>query len=472
VRIRGSSTLALLAALCACGVSSGDAPSATARTPVILISLDTLRADHLTPYGYDRPTSPALARFARQAVRFDAAHAHATATLPSHLSLLTSLLPPQIGITRPGENDTQARTRLRLPEAALTLAEVLHEHGYRTAAFTDGGYVHPYYGMDQGFDVFQVTTPREGAYRNGFRTGLRRAAEWLGKRPADREPPFLFLHTYDIHEPYSPPPPFDRHFTDEDYAAFRERRGFDARPVLLSAHRGELTPQDVDSVRGFYDNGVFATDKALGNFFLLLHKRGIFDEALIVVLSDHGEEFLDHGDFGHGPSVYQELARVPLLVKLPGGAGGGRVVEDPVGLVDVAPTVLDLLGLPIPDAFAGASLRALLEGRDRGAFFEERPLYVDVPDVGAHVAALRRGRWKLVRRGDRSELYDLGADPGEQRDLAAREPERTRALAEQLSRWTAELQQQGRRAGTWATPAPEPHPKEQQEALRALGYVE
>jgi arylsulfatase A-like enzyme len=460
-------------ALGACGAAP-DAPSEGPRTPVVLISLDTLRADHLVPYGYARPTSPALARFARQAVRFDAAHAHASATLPSHLSLFTSLLPPQIRITREGANHSQAATRLRLPDSALTLAEVLREHGYRTAAFTDGGYVHPYYGMDQGFDVFHVTSAREGAYWNGFRKGLRRAAEWLGERPEEAAPPFLFLHTYDIHEPYSPPAPFDQHFTDIDYAAFRRLRGFDARPALLSARRGELSAQDVERAVGFYDNGIYATDKALGNFFLLLRKRGLFDRALIVVLSDHGEEFLDHGDFGHGPSVYQELARVPLLVKRPGGAGGGRVVSRPVGLVDVAPTVLDLLGLPVPEGFAGVSLRGVLEGDD-GAFLEERPIYVDVPDVGARVAALRRGDWKLVRRGDRHELYHLGRDPEEQRDLASDEPERTRAMASELERWTGELERAGREGGSWAVPSREPHPAEQrerQEALRALGYLE
>ncbi|MGH0031666.1 MAG: sulfatase-like hydrolase/transferase [Myxococcota bacterium] len=463
-------TAVLALAALACG--DAQAPAPAPRTPVVWISLDTLRADHLVPYGYERPTSPALARFARHAVRFDAAHSHASATLPSHLSLLTSLLPPQIGITREGPDASQATTRLRLPDTATTLAEVLRDHGYRTAAFTDGGYVHPFYGMGQGFDTFQVTSPQEGAYRNGFRKSLRRAADWLGQTPLAEPPPFLFLHTYDVHEPYSPPAPFDRAFTDVDYPGFREARGFEARPALLSRRRAELSEEDVALARGFYDNGILATDKALGNFLLLLRKRELFDDALIVVFSDHGEEFLDHGDFGHGPSVYQELARVPLLVKLPGQVGGGRVVERPVGLVDLAPTVLALLGLPVPESFVGADLSGVLLGTDDGAFLEERPIYVDVPDVTARVAALRRGSWKLVRRGDVRELYDLASDPREQRDLSAREPERTAAMAEELVRWTAELEASGRAGGSWATPADEPHPAHQQEALRALGYLE
>ena len=465
----GLTALALLAtAALACEPS----PAATPPPSIVLVSLDTLRADHLTPYGYGRPTSPVLARFAAEAVRFDAAHAHATATLPSHLSLLTSLLPPQIGITRPGPHHSQASTRLRLADPVVTLAEVLRDHGYHTAAFTDGGYVHPFYGFDQGFEHFSVTTIRQGAYRNGLRKSLGRLKEWLDGRDDPSAPVFLFLHTYDIHEPYSAPKPFDRAFTDLDYRGFRAERGFDARPVELSRRRAELTPQDVERATGFYDNGVRATDQALARLFALLRERDLYENALIVVLSDHGEEFLDHGDFGHGPRVYQELARVPLLIRLPGGAQAGRTIAAPVGLIDVAPSLLDLAGLPIPEDFTGHSLVGPMIGADEGEWLEQRPLYVDVPDVRSGAMALRRGAWKLIRGGDAPELYQLDHDPGETRNLAAREGERVRELSAELDAWVARMRETARAQGTLAVPSRETHPADQEAALRALGYLE
>jgi arylsulfatase A-like enzyme len=440
---------------------------------VLLVSLDTLRADHLVPYGYARPTSPALSRFAAQAIRFDQAHAHSTATLPSHLSLFTSLLPPQIGITREGGPDTsQASTRLRLSDRVATLAERLRDAGYRTAAFTDGGFVIPYYGFDRGFDHFAVTTAAEGAYRNGFRKGIARLVDWLEAQPDDGRPFFVFLHTYDVHEPYSPPPPFERSFSDLSYREFTEARGFPARPAELSKRRGELGEADVRRARGFYDNGVLATDRALGRLFAILRKRGIYDQSLVVVLSDHGEEFLDHGDFGHGPRVYQELARVPLLLRLPGGAHGGTVVRQPVGLVDVAPTLLDLVGLEPPEGLAGRSLRGLIEGTDDGGWLLERPIYVDVPDVTKGVAGLRRGRWKLVRHPAGDELYDLEEDPGETTDLAGSFPDRVRELGTQLDAWVARMRETAAAEGTLAVPADAPYPGDRERALRALGYLE
>jgi arylsulfatase A-like enzyme len=462
--------LAALWSLAGCGPSRAPANA----PPIVLVSLDTLRADALTPYGYVRPTSPALARFAREAVRFEQAHAHATATLPSHLSLFTSLYPPQLGITRnDGHNETQAKTRLRLPDAAFTLAEALQEKGYRTLGFADGGFVHPFYGMDQGFDRFELATG-PGLYWNQLPRTLERIEAALAAREqrGEREPLFLFVHCYDIHEPYSAAPRFERRFSAGTYLEFEAKRGFAARPALLSRHRAELTPDDVAWARGLYDNGVRATDAAMAGLFALLRRHGLYDGALIAILSDHGEEFLDHGDFGHGPRVYQELARVPWLLRLPGARQAGRVIAAPVGLVDVAPTLLDLAGLPLPQAFGGRSLRGVIEGTDAGAWLEQRPLLIEAPDARLGALALRLGREKLVlpRREGPAELYDLRDDPGETRDLAAAQPERTAQLRSELETWVAELQRQGARAGTLAVPNEEPNPA--RGALEALGYVD
>lgn len=448
-------------------------PQRGAPPPIVLVSLDTLRADALTPYGYALPTSPVLERFAREAVRFADAHANATATLPSHLSLLSSLYPAQLGITRAdGENDNQARTRLRLADGVLTLAEALRAHGYQTLAFSDGGFVHPYYGFDQGFERFEVATG-PGLYWNQLRRTTHRLADALAARDArgERAPLFLFLHSYDIHEPYSAPRPFERAFSEGSYAEFERAHGFAARPALVSRRRGSLSPRDVAWIRGLYDNGVRATDAALGSLFRVLRRHGLYDAALIAIVSDHGEEFLEHGDFGHGPRVYQELVRVPWLLRLPGAREAGRVVEAPVALLDLAPTLLDLAELPVPASFAGRSLRGVILRHDDGAWLGSRPLYVEAPDARRGALALRRGREKLVlpARGAPAELYDLAEDPGETRDLAAQRPQRAAALRAELLEWSERMQREAAQAGTLAVPADTPHPGE---ALRALGYVE
>jgi arylsulfatase A-like enzyme len=469
VRARALALLALLA-LAGCGETavSPRAPS------IVLVSLDTLRADALGSYGYTRPTSPALDGFARESVRFAQASAQATATLPSHLSLLTSLYPARIAITRnDGRNETQARTRLRLPDAALTLAETLRSHGYATLAFTDGGFVHPFYGMDQGFDVFEMATG-PGLYWNQLPRTLAQIDARLAARAqaGERAPLFLFVHSYDIHEPYSDVPAFARRFSEGSYAEFERERGFAARPALLSRHRAELTARDTGWARGLYDNGVLATDTAMAGLFALLRRHGLYDDALIAVVSDHGEEFLDHGDFGHPPRVYQELAHVPWLLRLPGARGAGRVISQPVALLDVAPTLLELAGLPVPAEFEGRSLRGLLDGSDDGAWLAERALLVEAPDARRGAMALRRGAEKLVlpARDARAELYDLDADPRETRDLAAERPGRAAALRAELESRVKELQREGARAGTLAELAREPHPA--LGALEALGYVE
>jgi arylsulfatase A-like enzyme len=444
---------------------------------MIIISLDTLRADHLQPYGYTRKTSPAIDRFASASVRFEQAHTHSTATLPAHLSLLTSRLPPQLGITlADGTNDTQRKTGLRLADAVETLAEVLAANGYTTAAFTDGGFVDPRYGFDQGFQRFETVSVADGAYRDGLRQSLPRIGKWLEARQnaKDARPFFVFLHTYDIHEPYVTTENFTRIFSDLTHAELKQRLGYPPRPVLLSKHREQLAPEDIARVVGLYDNGIYAVDRGLARLFVGLQHLEVYDDAIIVLVSDHGEEFLDHGDFGHGPRVYQEQARVPLLVRLPRGRGAGRVIDVPVGLVDVAPTLLDFARIEAPATFEGRSLRGLIEGNEDGSAFESRDLYIGIPDRRKDVTGLRRGRWKLIdnRADDTVELYDLATDPAEQRDLAATEAARAQAMQRELAAWTATLEAEARAAGLLAVAqdAQAPSP-EHEAALEALGYV-
>ncbi len=473
---------ALLGLLAWAGCSApGPAVTTGPRPPIVIVSLDTLRADHVSAWGYGRPTSPRLDAFAREAVRFEHAYAQSTGTLLSHLSLLTSLHPPHFRITRDdGKNVSQGETRLRLPEAVETLAEVLRAGGYDTIAITDGGLVSERYGFGQGFDHFEVNPGLPSRGQGGLRTTLpklrarldARAARGSAGEPA--APLFLFLHSYDVHGPYDAPEPFAKAFSRGSYAELGAELGFAPEPGKLNGALAEVTPAQVDEVVALYDNGIAATDAQLEPLFALLREHGLYDEAVLVLLSDHGEEFLEHGSFSHGPKVYAELVHVPLLVRLPGARHGGRVVREPVALLDVAPTLVELAGLEVPEAFAGRSLLGAIEA---GAAEAERPIFFDVSHRGWDVHGMRRGRWKVIRNGAQGavELYDVEADPGERTDLAQAEAKRAERMAAELADWVARMEREGLSRGWFAVPATgtdENLSPDERRALRELGYIE
>lgn len=450
------------------------APSAPRTPSIVILSLDTLRADHLSAYGYSRPTSPVLDAFASEAVRFDEAIAQASGTLPSHLSLLTSLNPPQFQITRPdGRNDIQGTTTLRIPDAVATLAEVLRDAGYETAAFTDGGPLHPRYGFAQGFDVFRVNATR----------GLRRTLAELdgfaferALRPeADRQAPvFLFLHTFDIHAPYDAPAPFATRFSAGTFARLRASSG---EGRLLESLAAQPRPDDatLGEVQALYDNGIAWTDAGVGMLFEWLRAQRWYEDSIVVVLSDHGEEFYEHGGFNHGVTLYREQVRVPLLMRLPGGRRGGQVIEVPIGLVDLAPTLLELIGLEPAPSFAGRSVASWIEAGPPSSD-PTVPIYFETPDRRTGLRGLQLGSWKLIRRDGSGEveLYDLKNDPGERQDIAAQQAARAKAMADQLTRWVARMGSRARESGWLAVhnaAAPELS-SSQREALEALGYLD
>ena len=445
------------------------------RPSIVVLSLDTLRADHLSAYGYRRHTSPALDAFAREAVRFEQAIAQASGTLPSHLSLLSSLNPPQFQITRPdGRNDDQGRTTLRLPEAVVTLAEVLRDAGYETAAFTDGGSVHPRYGMSQGFDAFRVNATRGLTHTLAEleRFAFERAARLAGVDPAERPPVFLFLHTFDVHAPYDAPPPFDRRFSTGTFAELRDALG-PGRVLDALAAQPEPSASARSELEALYDNGIAWTDAGVGRLLAQLRANELYEEAIVVVLSDHGEELYDHGGFNHG-KLYREHLHVPLLIRLPGARRAGRVVQAPVALVDVAPTLLELAGLPPVDSFAGESLLRWIESGTEPQL--PRPIYFETPDRRIGLRGLRAGRWKLIASdtGGTPALYDVEDDPDEQRNLATARPARAAALAAQLTDWVEAMEAEAERAGWLAVHNAEaPDLSDvQRETLRALGYIE
>ena len=421
---------------------------------VILISLDTLRADHLSLYGYQRDTSSRLDLFAQRAFVFEHALAPAPNTPPSQMSLMTSLYPEQHGFFGRGT---------RLADGHRMLSEILRDAGYQTAGFVDGGFLSRDFGFDRGFDHFEDE-------RGGFARILPAAEKWIR---AHRERPFfVFLHTYDIHTPYRPPRGYKGRFHDVPYEGSFDPSSKNMKAVAFQGRK--LSDADLDHVVARYDEGIRYTDEMLGGFLDFLESSLLLDDTLVVVTSDHGEEFGEHGGFLHWQIYYQPNLRVPLVVHVPGAARSGIRIEERVESIDVLPTILDLLGLPAHEAAEGRSLAALMRG-DREPPW--RWLGSGGPDPGPALGwppnpdgvALRsvvEDRHQLVLGTGRvaPRLYDLDADPMATRDVA---DERPRVVERLLESW------ENRRPRVAATKgAPVEIDDTTRERLEELGYLQ
>jgi len=323
----------------------GEAPN------FILISLDTLRADHLGVYGYERSTSPSLDSLAAESILFEWPISQAPTTPISHISIFTSLYPTVHGVT--GEANRLAAWR-------LTLTEYLREAGYRTEAYVDGGFMRGWYGYAQGFEKYD--DPARGIARvveDGFAT--------LDGGLAD-SPFFLFLHCYDIHSPYDSPAPYGGMFVDPAYdgdfnptSAVLERI---RRTVWDHPDLGHgMTPEDIDFMIARYDGGIRYTDHWMGVLFRGLADRGLLENTWIIITSDHGEEMTEHGSVMH-ETLYHTVTRVPLIMRPPGPSSPGTRIGEIVELIDIMPTVLDLAGVSAVDEMQGQSLIALMNGGD------------------------------------------------------------------------------------------------------------
>jgi arylsulfatase A-like enzyme len=391
---------------------------------IILISLDTLRGDHLGCYGYERQVSPNIDRFVASSVLFENAVTQAGSTLPSHKSVMTSLYPPQL----------RSRNERRLDHRRITLPELMLNAGYRTAAFANGlGWVTPVYHFDQGFEKFDVPSLRLIARRANAPeiTGL--ALSWLKGRK--NQPFFLFLHYGDIHSdfnvlPYEVPEPYQSMFADPDLPPFDvSKAGAKGSQYLGAVNAGRYMPneEEMEQLRAMYDGGIRYTDAHLGDLFDGMRELGLLDNTMVVIFSDHGEEFGEHGRVAHG-WVYREVARVPLIIKFPRGAWGGRKVTDLVQLLDITPTILDQVKIPVLPEMLGRNLTEIIEqGGDISRAFTE----------GGEAYALRTLDWMLRYEveDDYREMYDLVADPLEQNDLFGSRQDEEKELDGLLSGW-------------------------------------
>ena len=429
---------------------------------VIVVSIDTLRRDHVSVYGYGRRTTPTLEALANEGVVFEDAVTTAPWTLPAHASLLTSLYPSSHGAVD---------LHRGVPDDVSSLPRLLQQNGFFTQAVVTHLYLSKQYGFGHGFDGHW--------YRYDARAEpvTERAISFLRER-GDRDF-FLFLHYYDPHWHYDPPPPFDRTF-DPDYAGVASGVWWEFKEETADS----IDPRDLRHILALYDGEILYADRQLGRLFRVMKEVGIYDKTLVVVTSDHGEEFLEHGGWEHQKTLYEEVLRIPLLMKLPGSEGAGRRVSQQVSLVDVAPTILDDLGSPAAAGFQGRSLLGLIRGSEKspagppgsvapgGGVWAETQHTVD----DSHKLAWRQGangKKLIVTRGDDGleasvELYDLAKDPRERDDLVSGEPSWVERALQQVESFLARASE--RRESGAPPPAVELTP-DQLDKLRALGYA-
>ncbi len=402
-RRRALCALPVLAAGFACACAEVGPPP---ERRVILISLDTLRADHLSVYGYERDTCPNLERLvAEDAVVFERAFSQAPWTLPSHMSIFTGLYPLAHGVI-------DAEKRLS-PEIS-TLTELLRSSGCATTAFTDGGYMAGKYGFEDGFEEYRDDSFMPQGTEPGFAKVLPFVDQWLREKLASGT--FLFLHTYDLHTPYRIGEPWRSAFRPESAASPQERAQIEYLASLGKCDSYELERyQGMHEFVATYDGMILWVDHVLGRLFAILRELGIYDDTLIVITSDHGESFLEEGVYvGHGAYLNDAETHIPLIIKFPGGRFGGQRCRALVESIDILPTILSALRVPAPPGLIvqGVDLIPLLEG-------EPDPSPVALSFFGyVQQQAIRTEEWSLI-----TPVADEQVDRFIAKELLARDPE-------------------------------------------------
>ncbi len=444
------------------------------RPNVVLISIDTLRADHVSAYGYSRKTTPNLDALAAGGVLFEQAISSTSWTLPSHAAILTGLADSVHGAT-----DTDKP----LDESRTTLAERLKALGYTTAGFFAGPYLHPIFGFGQGFDTYvDCTSYADFNDQRAAQTGTIEGPDvwqrsqhdvtnprlygevrkWLDSKP---DGPFLlFMHMWDVHFDFVPPPPYDKMF-DPEYTGTITGEKFFFNPAV----NPNMPRRDLEHLIALYDGEIAWTDEHVGKLIGDLQRLGVYDDTLFIVTADHGTAFFEHGQRAHRNGLWDELVHVPLIVRWPKQVDAGRRVATQVRTIDIVPTVLALLGEPHPPEVMGQSLRPLLAGRE---MVTRLPAISELLTLGLKLRSIRRADYKLIwdEETDGGNVFDLHADPGElhalpRADLAQvkRALEEYRAALHWLDEFRAAQPAKGTSSSTI--------PPGVLERLRSLGYV-
>ncbi|MBM4068968.1 MAG: sulfatase [Planctomycetes bacterium] len=436
----------LSACLSPCGCRRGVAPEEQPIDPallpmkypghnVILVSFDALQAAHVGCLGYARNTSPTLDAVARQAFNFTHAYSVASWTVPASMSWFTGVYPSEHGLTNKFAVYTPELRKLanlkQLAPSLMTLADILKHHGYVTGGFTGNAGVSGGFGYEQGFDVYFHELEKFG----GLEQSVPEALKWIAANKDNKF--FVFLHGYDVHGQYAPAAGYDYRFVDKGYdfkytGAEHEQEAL--REEGLDKGRLTMRPEDVRFWRAIYDEKIRRADDRFAQFLAKLEAIGVAGKTLLVLTSDHGTEFYEHGRFDHGFTLYNEPLHVPLIIKLP-GQKAGKTVADRVSSIDIMPTILDLLDVPLADAarkqLRGTSLAAALQGKavTRDVFSE-----TDYRQYTYKRSIITPDGWKLIYTLETRtrELYDLNADPAEEKNLAGADVKRADALESKL----------------------------------------
>jgi len=390
---------------------------------IIFVSIDTLRADHLGCYGYYRNTSPNLDRLAKDGTRFEKVISQAPKTAPSHMTMLTSLYPEIHGVHKSYDDESF----FSLNPTWTTLPQILKGYGYHTAAFTGGAQVTKGFGFERGFDIWE-----ENMHRLNWKN-FDPVFKWLSEVPKD-EPFFLFLHTYQVHDPYVPPAPYNKIF-DPDYKGWiiddaKTLQQLAESKKYISIHtiywgqkefKGDemdlsrITERDTRHFEALYDGSILYADKILGQFFEELKAKGILGDkrTLLIITADHGEEFREHNDFLH-KRLYTETITVPLIFYWPGVIPAGKVNKGQVRLIDLAPTILDLINAPVPSQMQGVSLK--------DALLSKRKAFLSAYSEDSFIknqTSLRTQNFLFYQKGNeqKEEFYLTSSDPKEKNNL-------------------------------------------------------
>ena len=390
---------------------------------VILVSIDTLRADHLGCYGYQKNTSPNIDMLAADSILFERCYSHSPLTLPSHMSMLTSLYPVSHKLY-----DNTSEAGLELDPTIITLADLLRENNFVTSAITGGAWVSAIFGFPKGFDLFLENTRNVDDNPEHL---FSQTKNWIQRYQSQNF--FLFLHTYEVHGPFFPPSPYNTQFTAEDALW----KGVDPYKIIAQeeGQKTELSDKERANLIALYDGEIRYTDEALIKpLVLLLNELNLYDKTMIIVTSDHGEEFYEHQGWLHFDTLYEEVLHVPLIIKLPGSNYRGNRVSNISRVIDIGPTILDVLGINFSGVpFEGASLMELIKKREKESRLSiGYKFYPQYDNNHQYVFKLQRisghkGMSKIILNENITknsgaafdiEFFHLGQDPMEKNNLA------------------------------------------------------
>ena len=458
------------------------------RPSVILISIDTVRADHLSCYGYKRNTTPNIDRFAQESLRFSRAYAPASWTLPSHASIMTGCYPSMHNAHR-SEHTKPPYFSTKLSDDNITIAEILSAHGYDTAGIIAGTLCKAVFGLGQGFNVYDDNLDSAGGERRAHEIN-ELAFAWLNRRETQLVqqkfllfnvalPVFLFIHYFDPHQSYMPPAPFDRKYPGRDdsvifsytgssAASYNEKEIDLLKDVIKCTH--DLSLKEKNHLLALYAGELSFVDDAVGKLIAKLNDLQLFSKGMIIVTSDHGESFGEHHLTTHGIALYDDNLRVPLIIKYPSWRKQTGVVQDPISLVDIFPEILRTVSLPVPENIQGTTLQLPQKKRPIIAENFQDPTWKkrdDLKHLARDLKAIYAGDFKYLWASDgRCELYNITQDPLESANLIDKLPNKAQELNEQLERWSNSVTPID---GDNELPDPD---QAITDKLRSLGYIE